>query len=320
MQVRDSDAQFRAHEAAGAYVAVNGERIFYPTEGHRSEGSSVGMLPGVPTSPYLYRKLISLSVGRHFVLAPDFPGLGLSAKPPGRDYSWTALAQFVADFATTLKLKPMHLVLHDLGGPIGLEFAIRHPGMVASITLLNAPMQASTYKMPAIMRLLATPGLNRLAFGLLQPRLMLLAWRRMGVTGQYSVSLTDMQVYRRMLTHNDGQQSFLKIMQTIDTTAAKDRFLDEGLRRLGKPALVIWGQNDPAIPASQREWFTQRVPGAAVHLLNAKHFLMEDHAEEMSSLLLPFWDQVDGVQTESKLARDRLGERPEMKGWHKQGN
>lgn len=320
MQVRDSDAQFRAHEAAGAYVAVNGERIFYRTEGDRGDGSPVVMLHGVPTSSYLYRKLISLSVGRHFVLAPDFPGLGLSAKPPGRDYSWTALAQFVADFATTLKLKPMHLVLHDLSGPIGLEFAIRNPGMVASITLLNAPMQASTYKMPLIMQLLATPGLNRLTFALLQPRLMLLAWRSMGVTGQYSVSLADMQVYRRMLTHNDGQQSFLKIMQTIDTTAEKNRFLDEGLRRLGKPALVIWGQNDPAIPASQREWFTQRVPGAAVHLLNAKHFLMEDHAEEMSSLLLPFWDQVDGVQTESKLARDRLGERPEMRGWHKQGN
>lgn len=69
MQVRDSDAQFRAHEAAGAYVTVNGERIFYRTEGDRSDGSPVVMLHGVPTSSYLYRKLISLSVGRHNRLA-----------------------------------------------------------------------------------------------------------------------------------------------------------------------------------------------------------------------------------------------------------
>ena len=320
MQVRDSDAQFRAHEAAGAYVNVNGERIFYRTEGDRGDGSPIVMLHGVPTSSYLYRKLISLTVGHHFVLAPDFPGLGLSAKPPDRDYSWSALAQFVADFVTALKLKPVHLVLHDIGGPIGLEFAIRRPDQVASITLLNAPTQVSAFKKPFIMQLMATGGLNGLAFAMMQPRLMLSTWQSLGVTGNYSVSLTDMQVYRRMLTHNNGQQTFFKIMQSFGTTAEKERFLDEGLRRLGKPALVLWGKNDPAIPLVHCDWFTQRTPGAQVHLLDAKHFLMEDHAEEMAGLMTPFWDQVDGVQAESKIARDRLGERPEMKGWHKQSS
>ena len=320
MQVRDSDAQFRAHEAAGAYVTVNGERIFYRTEGDRGDGSPVIMLHGVPTSSYLYRKLISLTVGHHFVLAPDFPGLGLSAKPPTRDYSWHALAQFVADFVTTMKLKPVHLVMHDIGGPIGLEFAIRNPDKVASITLLNAPTQVSVFKKPFIMQLMSTGGLNSLAFAMLQPRLMLSTWQSMGTTGKYSVSLTDMQVYRRQLEHNNGQQSFFKIMQSFETTAEKERFLDEGLRQLHKPALVIWGKHDPAIPAAHREWFTQRVPAAQVHLLDAKHFLMEDHAEEMSNLLGSFWDQVHCVQSDSKIARNRLGERPEMKGWHKQDN
>ena len=318
MQVRDSDAQFRAHEAAGAYVAVNGERIFYRTEGDRGDGSPVVMLHGVPTSSYLYRKLISLTVGRHFVLAPDFPGLGLSAKPTDRDYTWRALAQFVSDFVTAMKLKPVHLVMHDIGGPIGLEFAIRNPDKVASLTLLNAPTQVSAFKKPFVMQMLATGGLNSLAFAMLQPRLMLSTWQSMGTTGKYSVSLTDMQVYRRLLAHNNGQQSFFKIMQSFETTAEKEHFLDEGLRKLNKPALVIWGRHDPAIAVAHGEWFAQRVPGAQLHLLEAKHFLMEDHAEEMAGLMTPFWDQVDGVQSESKIARDRLGERPEMRGWHKQ--
>jgi pimeloyl-ACP methyl ester carboxylesterase len=320
MQVRDSDAQFRAHEAAGAYVSVNGERIFYRTEGDRGDGSPVVMLHGVPTCSYLYRKLISLTVGHHFVLAPDFPGLGLSAKPPARDYSWHALAQFVADFVKALKLKPVHLVMHDIGGPIGLEFAIRNPDQVSSITLLDAPTQVGTFKKPFIMQLLATSGINSLAFAMLQPRLMLAAWQSMGTTGKYSVSLTDMQVYRRMLTHNNGQRSFLKIMQSFETNAEKERFFDEGLRSLNKPALAIWGKHDPAISVSHGEWFAARVSGTQLHLLEAKHFLMEDHAEEMASLMTPFWDQVDGVQAESKIARDRLGERPQMKGWHKQSS
>jgi pimeloyl-ACP methyl ester carboxylesterase len=36
-------------------------------------------------------------------------------------------------------------VVHDIGAPVGFELAAAHPARVASLTVLNAPVEADTF-------------------------------------------------------------------------------------------------------------------------------------------------------------------------------
>ena len=59
-------------------------------------------------------------------MAFDLPGLGLAEKPDGFDYSWSGLGRWTGEAINGLGIDRCHLVLHDIGGPIGLEWALRN--------------------------------------------------------------------------------------------------------------------------------------------------------------------------------------------------
>ncbi|MGE5292217.1 MAG: alpha/beta fold hydrolase, partial [Micromonosporaceae bacterium] len=60
-------------------------------------------------------------------VAFDLPGFGLAERPPGYDYSWTSLGRFCAAAVDELGLGRFHLVVHDIGGPVGFELATAMP-------------------------------------------------------------------------------------------------------------------------------------------------------------------------------------------------
>src|SRR5215211_2267565 len=101
----DVNAVIDAHERSGYRLAVGGVDTFVLDLG---DGQPVVCLHGVPASSFLYRKLI----------------VELAA----RGLRGLAFDQF-------------HLVVHDIGGPVGFELAAADPGRVASLTVLNAPVE-----------------------------------------------------------------------------------------------------------------------------------------------------------------------------------
>src|SRR6202165_4126884 len=102
----------------------------------RGDGAPVVCLHGVPASSFLYRKVLTelASQGLRGV-AFDFPGLGLAERPTDFDYSWSGLARWTAHPIDALGLDQCHLVVHDIGGPIGFELAITPPGGGVSLAV-----------------------------------------------------------------------------------------------------------------------------------------------------------------------------------------
>ena len=134
----DVNAVIDAHERSGYRLAVGGVETFVLDLGH---GQPVVCLHGVPASSFLYRKLIVELAARGLRgIAFDLPGLGLAERPAAFDYSWTGLGRFASAAVDALDLDRFHLVVHDIGGPVGFELAAAHPGRVASLTVLNAPV------------------------------------------------------------------------------------------------------------------------------------------------------------------------------------
>ena len=73
-------------------------------------------------------------IGR--IIAPDLPGFGGSSKPADVDYSIEAQAERLGQLLDALHLPRAHFGGSSMGGPIVLEFALRHPERVQSLWLL----------------------------------------------------------------------------------------------------------------------------------------------------------------------------------------
>jgi surfactin synthase thioesterase subunit len=52
--------------------------------------------------------------------------------------------------------------------------------------------------------------------------------------------------------------------------------------------LVVWGNNDPFFTVDGAKAYRREVPKAEVHLFEGGHFLLEEHAEPVATLIRKF--------------------------------
>jgi haloalkane dehalogenase len=103
-------------------------------EGH---GPPLLLLHGWPTSSFLYREITPILSTYHRVIVPDLPGFGASSKPVDRQYTFALFASVLDAFVDRLGLDDVGLVVHDLGGPIGVHWALHRAGRVSRLAILN---------------------------------------------------------------------------------------------------------------------------------------------------------------------------------------
>jgi haloalkane dehalogenase len=120
-----------SHRLSGMTFEAGGVASFVV---ERGDGAPVLCLHGVPASSFLYRKVLTELATRGLRgVAFDLPGLGLAERwPSDFDYSWSGLARWTGQAIDALGIDRCHLVVHDIGGPIGFEWAITHPERVSS--------------------------------------------------------------------------------------------------------------------------------------------------------------------------------------------
>lgn len=108
--------------------------IHYLDEG---QGPTVLLLHGNPTWSYLYRNVIKELRGEYRLIAPDYPGFGMSKAPTGYRFTPQEQSEAVLDLIRRLDLKDFVLVVQDWGGPIGLNYAVRHRKNLRGIVVMN---------------------------------------------------------------------------------------------------------------------------------------------------------------------------------------
>lgn len=244
------------------------------------------LLHGVPTSSFLYRKVIPVLAQQDLQgVAFDFPGLGLADRPVEFDYSWSGLARWTGDAIDALGIDRCHLVVHDIGGPIGFEWAIRNPERVHSLTALDTMLELDGFRRPWSMRPFAIPGVGWVALRTLSRFGFSEAFYAQGIANRRAVPRHEVYAHYELLKRGDGGRAFLRIMRGFELTQAKQRFLWEGLAERGYPARIAWGERDRALGLDQLQ-VVQRVLGVDEPvLLPAKHYVQEDQAVAVAQVI-----------------------------------
>ena len=271
------------HSAAGRRFEAAGVRSFMREQG---SGPIVVLVHGVPTSSFLYRRLIPALADQGVqAVAFDLPGLGLADRPPGFDYSWSGLASWFGKAIDALGHDRVHLVVHDIGGPIACEWAIHNPARTLSITALNTVLDPDGFTRPWPMRPFAVRGLGELWLATGVAPVFAAIFRHIGIANRAAVSRAELYAHHALLRRGDGGRAFLEIMRGFELTAEKQRFFEEGLAERPYPTRIVWGEKDPAL-GLERMAAAQRILGAPdAHLLPAKHFLQEDHAPAIAEVV-----------------------------------
>jgi len=267
------------HRAAGRRFEAAGISSFVREAGPPA-GEPVVCLHGVPASCFLYRKVLR-ELAAHGLrgIAFDLPGLGLADRPAAFDYTWTGLGRFCAAAVDALGLGRFHLVVHDIGGPVGFELAAAMPGRIASLTVLDTLVEVDTFQRPWSMEPFARRGLGQLYLRALTKPAFRLLMRRQGVQDPAAISEAEIDAYLDLLHTGDGGRAFLKIMRGWERTGAKRDLYHRVLGDRRYPVQIVWGANDPAIKLTTEGEAARRAAGAAtIHTLPARHFLQEDQA------------------------------------------
>jgi haloalkane dehalogenase len=273
------------HRAAGRRFHAGGVGSFVR---ERGSGDPVVLVHGVPTSSFLYRKMIPLLAAEDLrAVAFDFPGLGLADRPNEYDYSWSGLARFMGEALDALGIERCHVVVHDIGGPIGCEWAVRYPERVLSLTALNTLLDLTTFRRPWSMQPFAMKVLGEMSLRTMPAFVFSEIFYLQGIEDRGAMPRPEVYAHYELLKRGDGGRNFLKIMRGFELTEPKQRMLWDGLAadRRAFPAQIVWGRNDPALPEQRRLGVQQALGIDDPILIPAKHFLQEDHAPAVAGAI-----------------------------------
>lgn len=266
-----------AWESRGRRFTAAGVGSFVVEEG---EGDPVVCMHGVPVSAYLYRKVLPELAARGMRgVAFDLPGLGLAERPRDFDYTWTGLGRWALAAVDALGLERFHLVVHDLGGPAGLEVAAAIPDRIASLTLLNTLVEVGSFTKPWVMRPFGVRGLGEAWLATVRMPVFRMLMALQGVHDRSAITTDELGAHLSLLRRGDDGAAFLRIMRGFEATHVKQLLYVGALRAGDYPRQVVWGENDPALRIDTLGEQARRAAGVdSILRLPGKHFLQEDNA------------------------------------------
>jgi len=243
----------------------------------KGEGEPILFLHGVPDTSEVWKDSIEALSDEFKCIAPDLPGFGQTKAPRNFEYSLENLAHFVDHLLSRLSItEAVHLVIHDIGGIVGLAFAITHPDKVKSLTIMDTTF-FSDYKWHAMAKTWRKPVLGELA-------MYLMGYKQFSAAMKKSAPiLTDTQIqsnYASLTLRN--RRMILRFYRALDPAIFKS--WEAQLQGLAKrfPTQVIWGKQDAFLPLA----LSKRFGTDHVHILeDTGHWPMLEQPNKVHKLI-----------------------------------
>jgi epoxide hydrolase 4 len=289
-----ADDMLRGVELAHRYADLGDVRLHYVEAG---EGPLVLLLHGFPQFWYQWRHQIPALVEADFrVVAPDMRGYNLSDKPPGvQAYRIELLARDVERLILACGERTAVVVGHDWGAIAAWIAAMRRPGRVERLAILNVPHPARSLDgLLSPMQLLRSSYM----FFFQIPRLpeeviragdfaLLRTVFRSDPVRSEAFTAEDIVRYIEAIARPGALTATINYYRALLRYPGETRAL---LQRVEAPVLVIWGERDRFLSRRLAEPPHLWVPNLirVKRLPDASHWVAEDRPLEVNTLLLDF--------------------------------
>ena len=254
-------------------MKTNGIELHYTVEG---EGPWMTLSHSLACDSSMWDPQMALLTKRFKVLRFDTRGHGQSDAPDA-DYTLDQMADDVHGLLTGLGITKTHWMGLSMGGMIGQAYALKHPGMFASMVLADTtsrrpPNAAAMWG--ERMQIARTKGME----GLVEPTLA--RW----FTDAYRPAHPDVMAKIGKVIRNTpgaGYAGCCAAIAQIDFT--------ERLKEIKCPVLVLVGDQDHGTPVAMSEQIRDNLPGAKMQVIaNASHISNVEQAEVFNQAIDTF--------------------------------
>jgi pimeloyl-ACP methyl ester carboxylesterase len=235
------------------------------------QGETIVALHGIPTSSLLFAPLVPPL--RHYrLIAPDLLGQGRTETPSTGNLDYAAYAEHLRAFMHAVPPDHVHLLIHDLGGILGLEWATEHVERVKSVTILSTTLTGSFRVGRALYAANLIVGQSFLRWGM-------------------RFTLKRARLEAALLEEWVQPWSRRRILRGIDHFASRHlQRIRSKVEQLRVPVLVIWGKQDTIFPLSHAARLVRLLPNARLCTIErCGHWSPLDAPEELAQCMTEFF-------------------------------
>ncbi|MGG1948937.1 alpha/beta fold hydrolase [Trinickia sp. NRRL B-1857] len=266
--------------------------VFYREAGSR-DAPAVLLLHGFPTSSHQYRGLIDRLADKYRVIAPDLPGFGFSDAPEAARFGYTFdhLAQVIERFTEAVGLSRYALYVFDYGAPVGFRLAVSRPERITALITQNGNayeegLSDGWNPMRAYWQDPTEENRNNLR-AFLKAETTQFQYTH-GESDVASIAPESYTLDQHFLERTGNDDIQLDLFGDYKSNVAAYPRFQEYFRTHRPPTLAVWGKNDPFFVPPGAEAFRRDIPDAEIHFVDAGHFPLETHLDEIASTIRAF--------------------------------
>jgi pimeloyl-ACP methyl ester carboxylesterase len=267
----------------GSFIKLSDGYTHYELSGP-GDGQVVVLINGFMVPYYNWDKTVpALTEAGLRVLRYDLYGRGLSDRP-NRVYDTNLFDRQLSELLDGLELRtPVDLAGVSMGGPLAAAFADRHPDRVRRLVFLDPA--GFLVEQNRLLKLVQTPFLGELLMNLFSEQFT--AGQLPGDFYHPERFSEYVERFRPAMRYRGSRAALLSTLRTElvgDFTPVYRR-----VAGLGKPILVIWGEEDTVDPGSATQRARQILTAADFHIIpEAGHEVHYERPELVNPLLVEF--------------------------------
>ena len=269
-------------------ISVSDLNVFVREAGEPTRPALV-LLHGFPSSSRQYVRLIDRLAGRWHVIAPDYPGFGLS-DPLSDSPTFDRLAEITASAIDMLGIDQYALYAFDFGAPVGFRVALAHDQRIRAVVSQNANAYTDGFG-PAVAALADWWADKQAGQPAIDAFVTLEGTKMQWLAGARDPEHIDPSQYLadQAILDLPGRAQYMKdLFWDYQYTVPRYQEFHSWLRARAPEVLAIWGRNDPFFIPAGAHAYRADVPDAEVVLLDTGHFALEEEADTIATTVDAF--------------------------------
>jgi len=278
-------------------VDVDGLSIAYREAG-RPGSPKLVLLHGFPASSHQYRNLVPALAERFHVIAPDYPGFGLSDSPDPEKWAYTFdhLSEVIERFLELKGFTRYGLYVQDYGGPVGFRIVTRNPNALEWLVIQNSNayevgFTAAWDGLRGALWKNRSPETEAPLHSFLTPETIKAIYLH-GAEHPELISPDNWESDSAFMQRPHAVRLNLDLFYDYRTNVPLYPDWQRLLRERKPQTLIFWGQTDIFFTAEGGDEYLKDLPGAEIHRLAAGHFAVEDHLEYIASNMKRFYEEL----------------------------